>query len=387
MAPTRSTGTFAHGSHTFDTHLRPWLPHIRITVTYDRECVGTEEVRMTWLHVFALLPGYHPVVELLLHHGADPNALTSPFNRTPLHLAATGETATVLIDNGAVVSARDKWGQTPLLLVARRGHHSLAEVLLDNGADPNIPDSDKQTPLHLASERGHHSLAELLLDHGADVLATDRRGRTPLSEAKTANVILAVIGHTEDVNRQDQQTGNTLLHSCCERGYEDAVKRLIEKGARLDLKNKKGEKALDIARAKGYAHIASHFPGHLQSGRFERDFEVVKDEKHTDGLLGKGAFGRVFKAKRRGTDDVFAIKEIHFPPEDAEKTLREVRAAMKLSREREGILNHHDAWLEDRRTSDEDESSESSSPSQEESDGGIRFEETAEIGRKNRSQE
>ncbi|CAG0910870.1 unnamed protein product, partial [Cyprideis torosa] len=70
-------------------------------------------------------------------------------------------------------------------------------------------------------------------------------------------------------------------------------------------------------------------------------------------MLGKGAFGRVFKARRRGTDDVFAIKEIPFPPEDAEKTLREVRAAMELSREDPYILTHHDAWLEDRRTSDE----------------------------------
>ncbi|CAG0909270.1 unnamed protein product, partial [Cyprideis torosa] len=313
-------GATAHELFCFD-HAKA---EVRIAVSYL--WIGTEMVvRMTCLHLFALLPGYHPVVKLLLARGADPKAVTSFLNQTPLHLAGTRETATVLIENGAEVNARDRRGQTPL---------------------------------HLASRRGRRSIVDLLLTHGADVLATDRWGKTPPSYAKTEEVILVMIGMTEDLNRQDHQTGNTLLHSCCERGYEEAAKRLIEKGARLDVKNNKTETALDVARAKGYAHIASHFPGHLQSplsstGRFERDFELVKDEKHKDGVLGKGAFGRVFQARRRGTDDVFAIKEIHFPPEDAEKTLREVRAAMELSREHPYILTHHDAWLEDRRTSDE----------------------------------
>ncbi|CAG0910546.1 unnamed protein product, partial [Cyprideis torosa] len=252
----------------------------------------------------------------------------------------------------------DSFKRTPLLLASKEGHHSIVELLLANGTDPNITDSSKQTPLHLASERGHHSIVDLLLAHEADVLATDDEGRTPLSYAKTKELILVRIGLTEDLNRQDQQTGNTLLHSCCEHGYEEAAKRLLEKGARIDLKNMKGETALDTALANGHRRIASLLPGYLQSplsstGRFERDFEIVKDDQHKDGVLGKGAFGRVFKARRRGTDDVFAIKEIPFPPEDAEKTLREVRAAMELSRKHWGILTHHDAWLEDRRTSDE----------------------------------
>ncbi|CAG0898188.1 unnamed protein product [Cyprideis torosa] len=399
-SPDERRGATAHGSLSFD-HGKVKK---RITVTY--QLIGTKEVTMTWLHLFARLPGYHPVVKLLLHHGADPKAVTSPLNRTPLHLAATGETATVLMDNGAQVNVRDVWGQTPLHLASERDRHSTAHVLLSNGADPNIPDFDEQTPLHLASrdghhsivdlllahgadpniadsskqtplhlafERGHHSTAQVLLSHGADPNIADSLEQTPLhnaserghhsivdlmahgplSYAKTEELMLTMIGYTKDLNRQDHQTGNTLLHSCCERGYEEAAKRLLEKGVRIDLKNIKAETALDIARAKGYAHIASHFPGHLQTGRFEREFEVFKDDKHKDGVLGKGAFGRVFKAKRRGTDDVFAIKEIPFPPEDAEKTLREVRAAMELSREHPSILTHHDAWLEDRRTSDE----------------------------------
>ncbi|CAG0903573.1 unnamed protein product, partial [Cyprideis torosa] len=353
-SPDERLGTTAHGSLSFD-HGKA---EESIAVTYTFQWIGTEKVTMTWLHLFALLPGYHPVVKLLLHHGADPKAVTRPLNLTPLHMAATRETATLLIENGAEVNARDSLDQTPLHLATRDGHHSIVDLLLAHGADPNIRDEDKQTPLQSATRRGHQSIVDLLLAHGADVLATDDEGRTPLSEAKTGEVILVMIELTEDLNRQDQQTGNTPLHSCCLHGREEAAKHLIEKGVRLDVENNKGETALDTALANGHRRIASLLPRYLQSplsstGRFERDFEVVKDHKHKDGVLGEGAFGRVFKARRRGTDDVFAIKEIPFPPEDAEKTLREVRAAMELSRERKGILTHHDAWLEDRRTSDE----------------------------------
>ncbi|CAG0906441.1 unnamed protein product, partial [Cyprideis torosa] len=343
-------GATAHGSLSFD-HGKA---EESIAVSYRWQ----GEVTMTWLHLFALLPGYHPVVNLLLHHGADPEAVTRPLHQTPLHMAATPETATLLIENGAEVNARDEEGQTPLPLTTLRDRHSIAQVLLSHGADPNIRGPLEQTPLHFASARGHHSIVDLLLAHGADVLATDLEGRTPLSLATTEEVILVMIGLTEDLNRRDQQTGDTLLHSCCLHGSEEAAKRLIEKGVRLDVKNIKGETALDTALANGHRRIASLLPGYLQSplsstGRFERDFEVVKDDKHKDGVLGAGAFGRVFQAKRRGTRRVFAIKEIPFPPEDAEKTLREVRAAMELSRECKEILTHHDAWLEDRRTSDE----------------------------------
>ncbi|CAG0911253.1 unnamed protein product, partial [Cyprideis torosa] len=158
-------GATAHGSLSFD-HGKA---EESIAVSYDYDT----EVTMTWLHLFALLPGYHPVVNLLLHHGADPKAVTSPFNQTPLHLAGTGETVTVLIENGAEVNARDDDGWTPLLLATRRGHHFIVHLLLAHGADLNIRDCDKQTPLHLASRRGHHSIVHLLLAHGADLNIRD----------------------------------------------------------------------------------------------------------------------------------------------------------------------------------------------------------------------
>jgi uncharacterized protein len=75
-------------------------------------------------------PAYHLVVEVLLAHGADPNAATQPaaatgaFMRdartkaeTPLHRAAAFgaiETIQLLLDAGAHLDARDMNGDTPL---------------------------------------------------------------------------------------------------------------------------------------------------------------------------------------------------------------------------------------------------------------------------------
>ncbi|CAG0906945.1 unnamed protein product, partial [Darwinula stevensoni] len=55
--------------------------------------------------------------------------------RTPLHLAATGEIASLLLNAGAEVDARDKYGYTPLHRAARDGRRDVASVLLHHNAN------------------------------------------------------------------------------------------------------------------------------------------------------------------------------------------------------------------------------------------------------------
>jgi ankyrin repeat protein len=76
------------------------------------------------------------IVDLLLRHGADPNARQrSSF--TPLHSAAhNGQTEMVLLllAAGADIAARSDEGLTPLQLALDRGHHGVAELLRRRGA-------------------------------------------------------------------------------------------------------------------------------------------------------------------------------------------------------------------------------------------------------------
>ena len=49
--------------------------------------------------------------------------------------------------------------------------------------------------------------------------------------------------------------GETALMGSCRRGHEACARMLIDAKARTDLKNKRGETALDFAKSKGLTAI------------------------------------------------------------------------------------------------------------------------------------
>jgi ankyrin repeat protein len=136
----------------------------------------------------------------LLRAGADPN-LADDELRTPLLSAATMgyrsvavdlftprarvateepkstdgyiEIATLLIEHGADVNARNEDGVTPLHQAARWGteaHQEMCELLLSRGADINCIDRDGSsgvTPLQAVRQTGNQKMAEFLLARGA----------------------------------------------------------------------------------------------------------------------------------------------------------------------------------------------------------------------------
>ncbi len=97
------------------------------------------------------------IVELLLRNGAEINAKTDKHD-TALHAAAKNgyaDIARLLIANGAVVDARNKYkGFTPLMFAVRNAKVDVARLLLDNGAKPDIEDREGITPHKIASGVG-----------------------------------------------------------------------------------------------------------------------------------------------------------------------------------------------------------------------------------------
>ena len=114
-------------------------------------------------------------------------------------------------------------GCTALLLATEYKETDLALFLLQHNADPNLNGPHNRNPLCYASQNDLYDVAEQLIKNGAHIDAICQ-SFTPLMEAATSN--------------------RPLL-----------VQLLLDNGAREDIKNDKGNTALDLARLFGNRDI------------------------------------------------------------------------------------------------------------------------------------
>jgi hypothetical protein len=169
-----------------------------------------------------------------------------------------------LLAKGANVNTRDRhkdswtYAQTPLHAAAHEGHTYVARLLLEHGADLNARDKYGFTPLFYAAGGGHIDIVSILLEHGADVNARDKTGNTPLHHVALlgkAVVTKLLLELGADVNARDEY-GWTPLHSAALRGNADVARLLLEHGADPSIRDKEGKTPLDVARERGHEEVA-----------------------------------------------------------------------------------------------------------------------------------
>lgn len=140
-----------------------------------------------------------------------------------------------LIERGVPVDVRDAQGATPLMVAAAFGNREVAEVLIGHGADPNARDSvNGATPLHFAAMAGHSALVNLLLASGARIDIRDSLGETPLHYAAFYNradmiELLATAGANLDL---PSHAGLTPFSLASRHGRMAATAALSGRGAR-----------------------------------------------------------------------------------------------------------------------------------------------------------
>ena len=138
------------------------------------------------------------------------------------------------------------------------------EKLLYQGAHPDSRDSKGNTPLLVACHCGHNNIVRILINYGASLDAVNHRGETCIHMAIgnvrimkriVSNVQLSddilfhairhkdsmslLLAHRANVNAVDS-VGYTPIYYAALRGDDDAVRRLIEFGANLRHRDKKG---------------------------------------------------------------------------------------------------------------------------------------------------
>lgn len=74
-----------------------------------------------------------------------------------------------LLRNCGCANVRNRYGWTPLMIAAMRGHRSLVKLLLDEDCDVNAVAAQGYTALALAAQAGHAQIVQTLVGAGASV--------------------------------------------------------------------------------------------------------------------------------------------------------------------------------------------------------------------------
>ena len=160
------------------------------------------------------------LIEILLAHGADPNArLAAPLMQR--HHTA-GDRA---LGQGA----------TPLMRAAKTGDVAAMRLLVAAGADPKLAQPDGTNALMLASGFGWRD--------GSPAAPSFDQGSEDAAVAAVAYCLELGL----DVNATNPN-GDTPLHAAVSgRGSPKIIRFLVERGARLEAKDKRGRTPLDLA--------------------------------------------------------------------------------------------------------------------------------------------
>jgi len=170
-------------------------------------------------------------------------------------------------------------GETLLCYCSKMGYETLVKIILENPeVDVNLGNDCNTTPLINACMNEHLNIIKLLLDMPKiDINLSDEFGMTPLASATiTGNKEIidilkkkgAHVDHTPitasklglvdelkksirvsgcDVNMRDE-FDRTALHWATNNGHLEAVKILLDNGAKLFIKDEDDNQPLDLAR-------------------------------------------------------------------------------------------------------------------------------------------
>ncbi len=77
------------------------------------------------------------------------------------------KTVKLLLDVGANIDEKDKFGRTAFMRAAWSGYTQTVNILLDSGADVKVRDGSGKSAFWLAEDGGHTEIVEMLKEAGA----------------------------------------------------------------------------------------------------------------------------------------------------------------------------------------------------------------------------
>lgn len=128
---------------------------------------------------------------------------------------------------------------------ARYGIRRELSALLEQGVDPNIPYKNSYALIEAAHKNDLNSV-KMLLEHGADPNIMDQRGQFPLSATENSKIMKVLLKHGADINKRDPNGCTALMMVCkTHMGDDEAcLNVLLKHGADPNLQDNKGYTAL-----------------------------------------------------------------------------------------------------------------------------------------------
>ncbi|XP_053598605.1 ankyrin-2-like [Microplitis demolitor] len=218
---------------------------------------------------------------LLIARGANINADNDDSGNRPIHQLViaveqeTGENRAGLTEimeymlhNEVEVEARNREGVAAVHLDVRQGYMEIFDLFTEHNGNMDIEDDKGRTPLFYAAEYRQSEKVNALSKQGARVNHRDCHGMTPLfmifkkilarrykgnnlyspNHIRKMEITEMLIKFGANFNQQTTNEGATPLHLAGAKGYDEIVTMLLENGANVNLKDKKGRYAVQYCR-------------------------------------------------------------------------------------------------------------------------------------------
>lgn len=237
----------------------------------------------------AVKSGNVELVELLIQRGADANSIFR--GDSALHAAIKfrqPKCVILLVNRGANVNVYNAKLKTPLYKAVKKSTFGVIEHLIRNGADVKSTNGPKkETPLHVACEKGFLKTAILLIDHGAKINVCTTSYCSPLSKAvhnKQEEIIQVLFERGAGI--EGFGDSSIILHAAAKNGHFSIVKRALESGVNVSVRNQAGYPAIHYAVAYGEYRIVKLL---LDWGE---NVDATNDETELTPLLLAAVTGR-----------------------------------------------------------------------------------------------
>ncbi|KAM6943421.1 protein TANC1-like [Xenentodon cancila] len=213
------------------------------SVTWCTEVIGHAPILAVHAHL-----GHVEMVALLLEMGA-PVEGTTGSGMSPLCLAAAAghtEIVNLLCKKGVKVGHVDKSGQCALVHAGLKGHAEIINILLGQDWGPEIPTDPQQ-------QHGNESASAKEQAVQQAVIAAASMGHTQvvksLLDLKDEQLAVQMDAH-------DSLWGETVLTAAAGRGRTETCAFLLERGAGLEIQNRRGIVPLLSAAKHGHTQVA-----------------------------------------------------------------------------------------------------------------------------------